>query len=72
MSNLKNYIPLEYEIIYSVFLEHAQLSSQGNSIDHHVLKAGHRICIISQCDTSELGRWDHQVLRGHLVLVGIN
>lgn len=72
MSNLQNYIPLEYEIIYSVFLEHAQLSGHGNSIDHHVLKAGHRICIISQCDNSELSRSDHQVPRGHLVLAWIN
>lgn len=72
MSNLQNYIPLEYEIIHSVYLEHAQLSGQDNSMDHHALKAGHRISIIWQCDTSEFSRWVHQVLLGHLVVVWIN
>lgn len=62
VSNLQNYIPLEYEIIHSVFLETAQLSGQDNLMDHHAPKAGHRICIISQCDTSQFSRWVHQVL----------
>lgn len=37
-----------------VFLEPVQLSGQDNSMDLHVLKAGHRLCFISLCDTSRI------------------